>query len=239
MFWKPGAIPAGPRPRAILLDALGTLVSLEPPAPRLRSGLRASLGVDVGAEAAARVVREEIAYYRAHLHEAPDAAGLADLRMRCAELVRDELALDVPVADVEPVLLDALRFEAFADAAPALGVLRKAGIALIVVSNWDVSLHEVLDRTGLRPLLDGAISSAEAGSAKPDGEIFDRALALASVRPGEAWHVGDSWSADVVGARRAGLVPVWIDRAPWREDRRQAPVRRIASLDELPVLVGL
>ena len=40
------------RPRAALLDALGTLLWLEPPAPALRRELAARLGVDVGEEAA-------------------------------------------------------------------------------------------------------------------------------------------------------------------------------------------
>jgi putative hydrolase of the HAD superfamily len=238
VFSNPGPIPAGAKPRAVLLDALGTLLSLEPPAPRLRAGLWSSLGIEVGDDAASRVVRAEIAYYRDHLHEAPDAGGLADLRWRCATLVRDGLGLDVPVDAVLPVLLDALVFEPFEDVRPALRSLRAAGVALVVVSNWDVSLHEVLVRTGLRPLVDGAVSSAEAGSAKPDGAIFERALALAGTAAAETWHVGDSVEADVHGARRAGIVPVLIDRgARAGRDAGAAGgwtgVRRIASLAEL------
>ena len=72
----------------------------------------------------------------------------------------------------------------------------------MAASNWDVSLHEQLDRTGLTPLLDGALSSAEVGAPKPDPEIFVRALALAGARPEEAWHVGDDVEADVGGAPR-------------------------------------
>ena len=52
----------------------------------------------------------------------------------------------------------------------------------MAASNWDVSLHEQLERTGLTPLLDGALSSAEVGAPKPDPEIFTRALALAGAR---------------------------------------------------------
>lgn len=237
MFWDQGAFPAGPSPRAVLLDALGTLVSLEPPAPRLRSGLRRAVGVDVGEAAAARVMREEIAYYRCHMHEARDAPRLADLRTRCAALVRDGLALDVPVRVVEPVLLAALRFTAFPDAVPALRALRTDGLALVVVSNWDVSLHDVLARTGLRPFVDGAISSAEAGSAKPDRAIFARALELARVGAGQAWHVGDSYEADVEGARAAGIAPVWIDRASGPQREGESGVRRIVSLAELIDLI--
>jgi hypothetical protein len=37
----------------------------------------------------------------------------------------------------------------------------------VVVSNWDVSLHERLDETGLAPLLDGAVASAEIAAPSP------------------------------------------------------------------------
>ena len=73
-----------------------------------------------------------------------------------------------------------------------------------MVSNWDVSLHELLAETGLAPLVDGAVASAEVGAAKPDPAIFARALALAGAAPEDAWHVGDSLEADVEGALRGG-----------------------------------
>src|SRR4051812_45917819 len=79
------------RPRAILLDALGTLLTFEPPAPHLRAALRERLGVDVGGRAAADAIAAEIAYYRAHLHEGGDAAGLAALRRAAAEAMRPAL----------------------------------------------------------------------------------------------------------------------------------------------------
>lgn len=230
VFAHPPGIPAGPRPRAVLLDALGTLLTFAPPAPRLAAALDVPLGD------AERAIRAEIAYYRAHLHEGSDAAGLAALRLACAEIVRDELALDAPAETVLPALLDAIRFEAYPDAVPALRALREAGTRLVVASNWDVSLHEALARTGLVALLDGAVASAEVGSAKPDEAIFARALELAGVQAAAAWHVGDLPEADVEGARRAGITPVLIAR----EATAPAPdgVRRIASLAELPGLLS-
>jgi putative hydrolase of the HAD superfamily len=218
--------------RAVLLDALDTLLELEPPAPRLAAGLGVPL------EDAQRAVRAEIAYYRAHLHEGSDADGLDRVRRRCAEIVREELGLERRLESVLEVLLDAIRFRAFADAAPALIALRAAGLRLVVVSNWDVSLHEALAATGLDGLVDGAVASAEVGVAKPGGAIFARALGIAGVSAAEAWHVGDSVQADVEGARRAGIGPVLIDRSGPPGAGRRAGARRIASLAELPVLLA-
>ncbi len=224
------------RPEAILLDALGTLLELQPPAPRLAAGLRDAFGIVVAPADAERAIRAEIAFYRANLHRGSDAAGLAAVRQECAAVVREALALDVGAGALVPVLLDAIRFTPFPDAAPALAALRAAGLRLVVVSNWDVSLHEALAGTGLRALVDGALASAEVGEAKPDPAIFARAIALVEARPGSAWHVGDDLDADVEGARRAGIGPVLIDRAGVGE--APAGVRRIASLAELPGLVA-
>ena len=70
---------------------------------------------------------------------------------------------------------------------------------------------------------------------KPDPRIFDLLLQRARLRPQEAAHVGDDPVADVEGARRAGLLPVWVNRAgfPWTLDST-APDVTIASLGELP-----
>ena len=76
--------------QAVLLDALGTLISFEPPAPRLRLALRERLGADVSVEAAEAAMRAEIAYYRRHLDEGRDAESLADLRARCAAAITPE-----------------------------------------------------------------------------------------------------------------------------------------------------
>jgi putative hydrolase of the HAD superfamily len=221
--------------RAVTIDALGTLLELVPPAPRLRAGLRERLGLEVSAADATRAMRAEIGFYRAHLHLGRDAAGLAGLRRRCAEVLRESLG--APALDLDAlteVLLGAIRFEPFPDAAPALRDLRAAGVRLVAASNWDVSLHEQLERTGLRELLDGAVSSAEAGAPKPDPEILVRALALAGAEAADAWHVGDDLEADVGAARAAGLRPVLIDREGGV--RVPAGVLRIASLAELPGL---
>jgi len=219
--------------QAVLLDALGTLLTFEPPAPHLRSELRERFGVHVSEEIATAAIKAEIAFYRAHLHEGRDAASLADLRRRCAAAMEPVLGFD-PGVDA---LLAALRFRAYPDAAPALRALRADGRRLVVVSNWDASLHERLEETGLAPLVDGAIASAEVGRAKPDGAIFAHALALAGAPAGAALHAGDSPDADVDGALAAGLRAVLVARDG--PVRAPAGVPVVSSLAELPALCRL
>ena len=203
------------RRRAVLLDAMGTLLRLEDPAPRLRAALLARLGVDVGAAAAAAAARAEIAFYRAHFQLGRDPESLAALRAACAEEMRPLLPDPVggaPQASLTAALMEALEFAPYPDAAPALRALRDAGCALAVVSNWDVSLYERLEETGLAPLVDAVVSSAEVGAAKPHPAPFERALVLVGVDAAHAWHVGDSLHEDVAGARAAGIRSVLIDR---------------------------
>ena len=203
-------------PRALLLDALGTLVRLEPPVEPLRRELRERFGTELSRDEAAAAMRAEIAFYRAHHDEASDRERLADLRRRSAQALRGALphgpARELPLAPLTEALLAALRFRPFEEVPAVLRAARERGLRLVVVSNWDVSLHDVLADTGLAPLLDGVVTSAEVGSAKPDGAIFARGLARAGVGAGEAVHVGDSVEHDVAGARAAGIAAVLVAR---------------------------
>ena len=212
---------------------MGTLLTFEPPAPHLRAALRAAAGVDVGQEAAARAVRAEIAHYRAHLHLGADSAGLAELRRAAADAMRPELpepAASLGGHELVEALLDALRFRAYPEVAPTLRELRRRGIRLVVVSNWDVSLHERLAELELAPLLDGVLASAELGAAKPEPAIFAAALELAGAAAEQAWHAGDSPEADVAGALAAGVRPVLVAR---HGEPAPPGVARITALDGL------
>ena len=222
--------------QAVLLDALGTLLELEPPAPALRAELAARFGLRVDDTAAERAMAAEMAYYRAHHQEGRDRESLVGLRERCAEVLRGELGealAGLGAAEVREALLASLRFRAFTDAPPALERLRAAGRRLVVVSNWDCSLPDVLGRTGLRPLVDGVVTSAQLGAAKPSPAIFARALALAGAPAAAAVHVGDSLREDVAGARACGIAAVLLSRRRTAAPAAPPGVTVIHSLAQL------
>jgi putative hydrolase of the HAD superfamily len=221
------------QPAVILLDALGTLVALEPPAPRLRVELAERFGLEVSEEEATRAIAAEIAYYRAHLDDGRDLDALQGLRLRCADALRAALpsaAQGLELNELVEALLAALHFTAFADARPALDAACSRGQRLVVVSNWDVSLHGVLRALELAPLLDGIVTSAGAGARKPAPAIFEQALALVGASPDQAIHVGDTLDEDIAGARAAGIEPVLIRRDG---GAGVAGVRTISTLAEL------
>jgi putative hydrolase of the HAD superfamily len=207
--------------KAVLLDGMGTLVRLVPPAP----ALAAALGVDEAT--AERAFRAEVDYYLEHQLEGSDQAGLADLRKRSAAVLAE--VAGVPGDGALEALTGSLRFEAFDDVAPALMELRERLLRLVVVSNWDWSLSDVLGGLGLLPLLDAVVTSAEVGAAKPDRAIFEAGLTAAGCSAAEVVHVGDSIENDVEGASGAGIRPLLLARAGGGDLR---------SLKELPALLS-
>lgn len=204
---------------------------MEPPGPHLA----AALGVSEGRAEAA--FKAEIAYYIEHHLEGRDEVSLSDLRDRCARVLWEELGEEAALLGLRgtrAAMLEAIRFHAFPDAAPALRELRSRGLRLVVASNWDCSLPQVLARAGLAALVDGVVASAAVGFDKPAPELFEAALELAGCDASEAVHVGDSPSADVAGAAAVGIRPVLI-----RRDGTQPGdgTTTIASLAELPGLL--
>jgi putative hydrolase of the HAD superfamily len=223
---------------AVLFDALGTLVELEPPWPLLQVALAAH-GIELGEEEAKAAMLAEMAYYRAHHMEGADSASLDDLRARGAAVLRDHLpapAARLSAEELTEALLAALSFRPYPDAAPALGRLRQLGIRTAVVSNWDVSLKGVLAELGLGGLVDRAVVSAEARAAKPAPAIFEQALRGLRCPPRRAMFVGDSPETDIAGALGAGMRAVLVDRFGQAGDV-PVGVERIATLASLEELV--
>jgi putative hydrolase of the HAD superfamily len=176
---------------AVTIDAMGTLVRLSDPVPRLAAA------AGIAEEAAARGFAAEVAYYVPRSLEGADADSLAGLRARCTTVFNDGAGAALTAEQ----FMDAIVFEAEPGAVAAVRRLQLRGLALCVVSNWDVGLSEQLERLGLRLPV---VTSAEAGAAKPDPAIFRLALERLGVEPQRTLHVGDS-PEDEAGATAAGL----------------------------------
>ena len=111
--------------------------------------------------------------------------------------------------------------------------LRAAGLRLAVVSNADGRVDRFLAAAGLADELELILDSGDVGIEKPDPRIFELALDRLGLEPHEVVHVGDSWEIDVVGARRAGIRPIYLSGT----DREGAT--RIAGIRDLPAALGL
>jgi len=69
--------------------------------------------------------------------------------------------------------------------------------------------REIIERMGLGNFFDVILISGELGYRKPHPLVFERLTASLGVEKGELLYVGDDPEADVCGAMRAGIRPVW------------------------------
>ena len=97
------------------------------------------------------------------------------------------------------------------DAAAVLARVKARGLFVGVISNSNGMVRGIMEAAGLARHLDVIIDSGAVGVEKPDPRIFHLALEAAGVPPAVAAYVGDLYSIDVVGARRAGLDAVLLD----------------------------
>jgi putative hydrolase of the HAD superfamily len=130
------------------------------------------------------------------------------------------VAPDIPRAEIESAgaalydwYADPEQWEPFGDTIPALEAARDRGLIQGVVSDWGSDLLPILHAHEITRLMDFVVASAVVGSSKPHRDIFLYALGRAGVSAEQAIYVGDSYLADVLGSRAAGLHPVLIDRA--------------------------
>ncbi len=142
---------------------------------------------------------------------------------------RDEIR-----AAVQQVFDDPSNVRLYPETRTVLTKLTAQGYRLGVISNHNDRLLSELKVHRIDRFFGSVTYSQEVGAEKPAREVFTRALERAGCAPGEAMHVGNSLSADVEGARRSGLQPVWVNRD---DQARVAEVPTIRTLAELPPLL--
>jgi HAD superfamily hydrolase (TIGR01509 family) len=134
-----------------------------------------------------------------------DDAGLEEVSVRAALVETLALVLHTPGQSSR------LWSWVLPDVPEALQLLRATGLQLVVVSNSDGTVEQGLRKQGLHHYFDTIVDSHCVGFEKPDPRIFTHALDASGASPEATLHVGDLYSADVVGARRAGVHPLLLD----------------------------
>jgi putative hydrolase of the HAD superfamily len=220
--------------RVLLLDAGGVLI--KPSFARVAEAL-ASRGVDVPAE------RLAAAEPRAKLELDRDpAAGASTDSQRGWQYFNLVLAhAGITRSVATDTALDELRLfharsnlweDVYEGVRPSLARFRSRGLRLAVLSNANGTVKTLFDRLELTPFFDVILDSAVEGVEKPDPRFFLLALERLGASPGEAVHVGDFYSVDVVGARAAGIRPVLLDESGLHPEADCPRVRSLAELAE-------
>ncbi|MCU0852828.1 MAG: HAD-IA family hydrolase [Thermoplasmata archaeon] len=101
-----------------------------------------------------------------------------------------------------------------------LDLLKRRDLKLGVISNATSLLTNVFDNLGMSKYFDTVVISDEVGVRKPSPDIFKIALRRADVTASRSLYVGDMLEVDIVGAKKAGMNAVLIDRTNTYPDAR-------------------
>jgi HAD superfamily hydrolase (TIGR01509 family) len=130
------------------------------------------------------------------------------------------------------------------EALPVLTQLKGEGYRMALISNGadDANTQVLVDKLGARDLFEIVISSAAIGIRKPNPRIFIEVLRQMKLNSKEVVMVGDTLSADVLGAQKSGIFSIWIKkRGDTHRNRIDSkiifPDRQIDNLSELPDLL--
>lgn len=228
------------RPGAIFVDAVGTLFGVRGSVGHIYSECAQRVGAVVPADrlqdafsqcfasapplafpglAPAEIPPAEYAYwYRLTEQTFAKAGGLAAI---------GDFAAFFPQVYATFATADA--WELYPDILPALHHWRAQGMPVGVISNFDSRLYNVLDALGLSDWVTTVTISSQVGAAKPQREIFQAAWYAQGQPEPPLWHIGDSWSADVLGARAMG----WRGIHLCRDGAEQAEPDRVSTLTDL------
>lgn len=126
----------------------------------------------------------------------------------------------------------------FTDVLPFLRQVQSRFRTALITNGASDTQRPAVQAAGIGPYFETIIVSSEVGAAKPDPTIFRIALDELGVAAEDAWHVGDSLSADVAGARAAGMTAVWLNRRGGGPVEGVEPDYEVAALDAFVRLLG-
>lgn len=146
---------------------------------------------------------------------------------------------------LSPEELDTVFWDAAAPGKPTDGIeeflafLKENQVRTGVISNISYCGNAVVKRiNNYIPDndFDFIIATSEYMYRKPNKRIFELALEKAGMQPEEVWYIGDQYQCDVVGAKEAGLFPVWYIGAI---DMKYEPRQDVCTIRNWKELIDL
>ncbi len=225
--------------KAVFFDLYNTLVRFEPPPESLQAQACREFGLRAEPENLCRafsvasefLIRENARLPISKRSQAQQDKFWVNYELTLLRAAGVEATPELAARILKRVRGSESRLVFYEDAPPILRLLRQQGLRLGLISNLDCTLEEFCQGLEVSNFFDFVLISYEVGIEKPHPEIFQLALRLAQAKPGEALHVGDQYLADVVGARRAGIKPLLLDREGLLENHHDC--ERIRSLSEV------
>jgi HAD superfamily hydrolase (TIGR01662 family) len=114
----------------------------------------------------------------------------------------------------------------------------RLGVISNTVGSGDADLSEVLEKAGIRRLIDALVTSRDFGKAKPDPAIYAEGARRLGVSLEQTLMVGDRLDTDVAGALNAGIPAIWLRHPGAIAIPGIAPTHVIERLAELPAWIA-
>lgn len=209
------------RPELILFDAAGTLIEPAHPVEEIYQRVFAGFGWEVDALDLRRSFRAtfgELGDPHFYDHANGDAAERAwwrEVVRRTALAVGIEpegAAFDRCFDDLFGYYASGSAWSVFPEVEEILELIRDDGMKMVVVSNFDRRLHEVLDHLYLDRFFDLILTSADVSARKPSPKLLQTAMIRFGGDAAKTRLVGDSRDADGGAARAAGIRAYILDR---------------------------
>ena len=125
----------------------------------------------------------------------------------------------------------------FPDVANNLTNLREVYQLALVTNGAPDLQREKIQGANLARFFDAILISGEVGIGKPDCRLFKLALEALATSPSETVMIGDSLNRDILGAQRAGLKGIWMNRLEGEADSPVVPNAQITNLNQIQELL--
>jgi len=220
--------------RAIILDAVGTLIHPDPPAPLVYAQVGKRCGTRYDADAV------KTRFLRAFEQEEQTDLRLGWRTSEAREIERWRHIVANVLDDVSnPEDCFEALFEHFSrpevwrcepDTGKVLTELAQRAFVLGMASNYDSRLHKVMaGKPELRPI-EHVIISSEVGWRKPAPEFFTAIWRIVELPADQILYVGDDLINDVQGAQSAGLHAVWFAPNGTNNSTSQTCINQLTEL---------
>jgi putative hydrolase of the HAD superfamily len=210
-------------PRVICFDAMGTLFGLKQSVGEIYAAIAKEYQVKVNPDQLTQAFYQNfkaappLAFGDLPLSELPQKEF--DWWKKLAQRVFEQIEQLDDFSDFDPYFKELYDYFLtpdpwfiYPDVLPLLNACQTAQIPLMVISNFDSRLLQILDQLNLTSYFVKIFISSQCSTAKPDRPIFQQALAHHQVSPEQVWHIGDSHKEDYVGAQAIGLNAFLIER---------------------------
>lgn len=203
--------------RGIVFDAVGTLIEASPSVSAAYAQAAARQGIELDLSLVRARFSHAFRQDEAHELRGPLATDESiELRRwkRIVTCVLPEVSdVDRAFDDLWRHFADPARWTIHEDALAALQAFQNAGIDVLLGSNFDARLRDVLaGHPPLSHLAERVVISSEVGYRKPHPAFYESARASLNLPAAEILCIGDDLENDVLGPRRCGFQAVLIDR---------------------------